>query len=249
MKPTSRIILKSTFPSQVTSWIFNKIENENVGIAIRLVNTYCLGLAVLDKEYSEILSGPGINLPDGKPLIMDNLLRFGGSRKAKQIRGADLMRSVLDASSENQIGHFFIGSTDKVLAELDSKIRHDYRLTNLEFHQPGQVSRASTPNHELILKIRNSNSKIVWVGLGTPNQDFFAQRLAQQLPVVVIAVGAAFDFISNEKKEAHPLIIRLGVEWVFRLLTEPKRLLKRYLLVSPLWLIFPVFRQMEWESL
>jgi len=244
--PTIRVL--STNLDEITSWILRGIQKGSVGEAVRLVNTYSFGLAVLDKQYSRVLSGPGINIPDGKPLILAHNFKLTRGRDAAQIRGIDLLRSVLTASYKTQTKHFFLGSTDDVLEKMAFNIRNDFGLTNLEFHQPGIISKSSVPSQILISKIKESESKIVWVGLGTPNQDFFARELADLLPVIVIAVGAAFDFLSHEKKEAHPLLIKFGVEWLFRLFSEPKRLTKRYLLISPLWLMFLLSRKIHWES-
>jgi N-acetylglucosaminyldiphosphoundecaprenol N-acetyl-beta-D-mannosaminyltransferase len=219
-----------------------------MGKAVRLVNTYSLGLAVLDKKYLGILSGPGINVPDGKPLILAHNFQLTRNRDATQIRGIDLLRSVLSASYKTQTKHFFIGSTDHVLEKMALNIRNDFGITNSEFYQPGIISKSSIPSQNLISRIKESQSNIVWVGLGTPNQDFFAKKLADQLPVIVIAIGAAFDFLSREKKEAHPLLIKFGVEWLFRLLSEPKRLMKRYLLISPLSLRLLFSQKIYWES-
>jgi N-acetylglucosaminyldiphosphoundecaprenol N-acetyl-beta-D-mannosaminyltransferase len=242
------IKVQSTSLQETTNWILRGIYNETNGRVIRLVNSYSLGLALLDKQYADILSGPGTNIPDGKPLVIARNFNLARSRNANQIRGIDLLRSVLSASYKNQERHFFIGSTDQVLEKMALMIRNQYGLVNVEFYQPGIVSRSSMPSQGLISRIKESNSKIVWVGLGTPNQDFFAKKLADELSVFVISVGAAFDFLSEVKKEAHPLFIKFGVEWLFRLFSEPKRLIKRYLLISPLWLMFLFTRQIFWES-
>lgn len=78
--------------------------------------------------------------------------------------------------------------------------------------------------------IRRSGANITWVGLGTLAQDFEAQRLAQSVPEVAVAVAAAFDFVARTKKEAPNWMIRFGLEWTFRFISEPKRLWKRYLI-------------------
>ena len=78
-------------------------------------------------------------------------------------------------------------------------------------------------------RIRRSRATMVWDGLGTPHQDFEVQRLAAHLPVAALAVGAAFEFIAGTKPQAPLWMQRSGVEWVFRLASEPKRLARRYL--------------------
>ena len=247
-KPES-VLLKNTNLDEVTNWILHKDLSGQSGIPIRLVNTFSLGLATLDLEYLRLLSGNGVNLPDGKPPVVFNNLFRRKKLKSEQIRGIDLLNSVLSQSKSTGKGHFFLGSTDKVLDKMAINVFEEFGLTNVTFHQPGFISRNSSPSPDLIEKIRNSGSHIVWVGLGTPNQDFFAKRLADELPMLVIAIGAAFDYLSKEKKVANPFLVKLGLEWFFRLYSEPKRLVKRYLIISPLWLALLITRKIKWDSI
>jgi N-acetylglucosaminyldiphosphoundecaprenol N-acetyl-beta-D-mannosaminyltransferase len=82
--------------------------------------------------------------------------------------------------------------------------------------------------HERDERIRASGATIVWVGLGTPKQDYEAQRIATSLPVVAVAIGAAFDFLAGTKAQAPLWVQRSGLEWAFRLASEPRRLGRRY---------------------
>ena len=88
-------------------------------------------------------------------------------------------------------------------------------------------------------RILKSDAEIVWVGLGTPKQDYEAARLAGRLSMVFIAVGAAFDFVAGHKNEAPTLVQRAGLEWAYRLISEPRRLWRRYLFgnVRFLWAV------------
>lgn len=249
MQVPVRVFLKNTNLEDVTKWIVSQDLSGQSGIPIRLVNTFSLGLATLDHNYLGLLSGNGINLPDGKPLVVFNNLFRRKEVKSQQIRGIDLLNSVLTESKSAGIGHFFLGSTDEVLDKMATNIYEEFGLTNVFFHQPGFIARTSEPSPDLIEKIRNSGSHIVWVGLGTPNQDFFAKRLADELPMLVIAIGAAFDFLSKNKKVANPIVVKIGLEWAFRLFSEPKRLVKRYLFISPLWLALLITRKIKWDSI
>jgi N-acetylglucosaminyldiphosphoundecaprenol N-acetyl-beta-D-mannosaminyltransferase len=83
---------------------------------------------------------------------------------------------------------------------------------------------------EMVARIKGAQADIVWVGLGTPKQDVFVSQLRDSIGVPLVAVGAAFDFVAGTKPMAPPWIQRHGLEWAFRLATEPRRLWKRYLL-------------------
>jgi len=87
-----------------------------------------------------------------------------------------------------------------------------------------------TEEHELAGRIADAGADVVWVGLGTPRQDLFVDRFRGLVPVTLIAIGAAFDFHAGTKRQAPRVVQRFGFEWLFRLITEPRRLWKRYLI-------------------
>jgi N-acetylglucosaminyldiphosphoundecaprenol N-acetyl-beta-D-mannosaminyltransferase len=199
---------------------------EKCGQAYHLINSYSLVCASEDVMLKHVFTQDRL-LCDGKPLT--HLLRHA-NKGITQIRGADLMRSVI-ASSTDKNRHFFLGSTDENLSKLVFKARDLNR--NLEisgWHSPAFTNDYEENLEFWINQIQNSRSTIVWVGLGTPKQDFVAYRIAKELPVKVIAIGAAFDFLTGNIPEAPRLIQLIGLEWFFRLLREPKRLGNRYIL-------------------
>jgi N-acetylglucosaminyldiphosphoundecaprenol N-acetyl-beta-D-mannosaminyltransferase len=125
--------------------------------------------------------------------------------------------------------HYFLGGTPETLATL----AHNATSTNPDLKLAGLHSppfRPQTPIEyaQMLVEIRRCDPDLVWVGLGTPRQDFEAERISRELPVVTIAVGAAFDFASGNKAEAPTWLRGSGFEWVFRLATEPSRLWRRY---------------------
>ncbi|GAA5193163.1 hypothetical protein GCM10023346_17170 [Arthrobacter gyeryongensis] len=136
----------------------------------------------------------------------------------------------MDIGRNSNVKHFLLGSTNDTLRKLNEELTSRYPGIEIV----GQLSppfRDQSPS-ELAAQdkfISDSEAQIVWVGLGTPKQDFEVLRLANRLPVVAVAVGAAFDFVAGTKKEAPVWIRKIGFEWLFRLLSEPRRLWRRYL--------------------
>jgi N-acetylglucosaminyldiphosphoundecaprenol N-acetyl-beta-D-mannosaminyltransferase len=199
------------------------------GKHVHLVNAYTVALADKDPSLAHTLGGESINLPDGRPLTWVSRLRRDDA-PLTQIRGKTLFLDVFDRGRAYQLRHYLLGSTEEVLQKLEVNLLSAY---------PGAliVGRYSPPFHPLSdheigqqdEDIRKSSAQIVWVGLGTPKQDFEVKRLADTLPVVAVAVGAAFDFTAGTSKEAPRILVPLGLEWVYRLLTEPRRLWRRYL--------------------
>ena len=195
----------------------------------RLINAYNLALADVDHNYQRLLLSSGVNLPDGRPLAL--ILRLlNRSPDFEQVRGPSLFRECLDQGRDKGLRHYFLGGTSETLGALICEAERQFPGLKVvgsaspPFRPMTPAERLSQDEH-----IRASGADIVWVGLGTPKQDFEAARICRQLRVTTVAVGAAFDFLARTKREAHPLLRQLGLEWVHRLATEPQRLWRRYL--------------------
>lgn len=196
--------------------------------AIRLMNAYCVALASDDPEYFALVTSSGINYPDGAPVAW--VMRRGGTPEAKQVRGPSFFLKVIELGTARGMRHYFFGTTDETLSLLEERLKKDQPdvvVAGLGAAPFGPVSEILTD--EVVEEIRATNPDIVWVGLGTPKQDFVAVELAKRLGVPCAGVGAAFDFAAGTQPEAHPLIRRFGLEWAYRLSTEPRRLWRRYL--------------------
>jgi N-acetylglucosaminyldiphosphoundecaprenol N-acetyl-beta-D-mannosaminyltransferase len=225
LKPTT--FLGLTFqPLQIQELSKAIAESPTVrGVSYHFVNSYSIVCAsrssLVHQAYSQ-----GFLVCDGKPL---NLVLRRSKNDFPRVRGADFMRIILrDQSSKNR--HFFLGSTQDVLEDLiiQAKKNND-RLDVAGFYAPPFKEDLSGLATEIALKIADSKATCVWVGLGTPKQDVFSAELARILNVHVFAVGAAFDFLAGQKMEAPFIFQKLGLEWLFRLVLEPRRLGKRYL--------------------
>lgn len=198
------------------------------GTAIHLANAYTIALADKDHHYRDAISS-GTALPDGKPITWISRLR-GDSRPLSQTRGPSLFESVFDHGRTRGVRHYLLGSTPEVLRLLQS---------NLETRYPGvQIVGVESPAFRPLTdterlaqdaRIHESGAHIVWVGLGTPKQDYEVARIAASLPVTAIAIGAAFDFVAGTVRPAPSWMSRVGLEWLYRLLREPRRLWRRYL--------------------
>lgn len=195
-------------------------------LAVHLCNAYTLTLSDRDPAYAASLGGASLNLVDGTPVTW-YYRALTGRRAQGPVRGPSFMRRMLD---EPGIKHFLYGGTADVLAGLRATIQEEHPCADLV----GAIAPPFAPlqEHEftrLAAALKETKAQIVWVGLGTPKQDYLVQRLAAETGVVAIGVGAAFDFLSGHKREAPALLHRSGFEWTHRLATEPRRLWRRYL--------------------
>jgi N-acetylglucosaminyldiphosphoundecaprenol N-acetyl-beta-D-mannosaminyltransferase len=201
------------------------------GTDVHLCNAYTLALADRDPELHGVLCRSALNLPDGQPVVWANQLLYRMTQLPNaRTCGPDLMLDVFTLGQDIGIRHYLLGSTPQVLDSLQRELHR-------RFPQALVVGACSPPFRPLSVRelhdqerdMLASGADIVWVGLGTPKQDVHAAALASGLPVVCAAVGAAFDFVAGHKRRAPHWMRSSGLEWIFRLICEPRRLWRRYL--------------------
>jgi N-acetylglucosaminyldiphosphoundecaprenol N-acetyl-beta-D-mannosaminyltransferase len=205
---------------------------------VSLTGAHGIVTAQLDHRFRETLRGFFLNLPDGMPGVFFG--RRKGAKNMQRCYGPDVFREVIKRSANLPINHFLCGGKDGVAEEL--------KLVCLNrFGNSRCVGTFSPPFREMTHEefvslgeaINTSGADIVWVGMSTPKQELFARKLAGYISVhFIITVGAAFDFHTARLRQAPRFVQRIGMEWFFRLLMEPRRLFKRYLLVVPLFLYY-----------
>jgi N-acetylglucosaminyldiphosphoundecaprenol N-acetyl-beta-D-mannosaminyltransferase len=198
---------------------------------VHLCNAYTLALAEERADLASALQADAANLPDGTPLMW--WARRKGISAAERVYGPDLMEATLDASIPFGTQHYLYGSTPEVLAALETAIARRW---------PGAkvVGSESPPFRELsdaevtqsVRRAERLGADVVWVGMGTPKQDLLVHRMSAISDKTFVAVGAAFDFIAGTKSQAPRWVMRIGMEWFYRLVSEPGRLWKRYLVYN-----------------
>ena len=199
-------------------------------LAVHLVNAGTLSLARHDDALAALLERADLNLPDGMPLVWIARKRLGLAHMVDRCYGPDLMLATLDAGRAHGLKHYFYGSSPEVVERLAANLRA--RFPGLEIagvESPPFRPLTDEESAALVERVRGSGADVVWVGLGTPKQDVFVDAYRDRLGAALVAVGAAFDFHAGTKKQAPAWVQRIGMEWAFRLLAEPGRLWKRYL--------------------
>jgi exopolysaccharide biosynthesis WecB/TagA/CpsF family protein len=201
------------------------------GVDIHLCNAYTLALADKDHGYKAMLQKAAINFPDGKSVVWANKLRHRRSAIPNdRVYGPDLFLDVFDKGQDLRLRHYLLGSTPQVLADLETELRRRFPKAQIVgVESPPFRTLTEQEIAEQIARLVESTAQVIWVGLGTPKQDWESSRLAEEMPAVFLAVGAAFDFVAGKKRQAPLWMQRNGLEWLFRLATEPRRLWKRYL--------------------
>jgi N-acetylglucosaminyldiphosphoundecaprenol N-acetyl-beta-D-mannosaminyltransferase len=190
-----------------------------------------------DPVFKKILNEAFLCTPDGMPMVWAG--KLNGRREMSRVYGPDLMLDVCAWSEQSGCRHFFYGGADGVAELLVDKLRTRFPKLQVAgtFTPP---FRPLNPDEEKKLQdqIRDGRPDILWVGLSTPKQEKFMAEYLPKLDVTLMAgVGAAFDFHSGRVKQAPRWMQRSGLEWFYRLCSEPRRLAKRYLRNNPLFII------------
>ena len=201
-----------------------------------LTGVHGVSVAQSDAEFRRILNRAFLCTPDGMPLV------WVGRRQGKQLMdrvyGPDLMLAVMEASEEAGWRHFFYGGADGTARMLGARLLERFpKLQIAGIYEP--PFRPLNAEEEQVLRdqVRAARPDIFWVGLSTPKQERFMARNLEQLDVTLMfGVGAAFDFHAGKVRQAPRWMQRSGLEWLFRLGCEPRRLWKRYLKNNPLFL-------------
>ena len=184
-----------------------------------------------DASFREILNAADCVVPDGMPLVW--LGRRQGFSLQRRVYGPELLETFCQTTG-TKYRHFFYGGVAGVADALADALEHLYGIRIAGTYSPPFRPLTEGEDREIVAMIRAATPDILWVGLSTPKQErwMYAHRVGLGVPVMV-GVGAAFDIHSGGKKRAPRWMQEHGLEWLFRLLQEPRRLWRRYLLLGP----------------
>jgi exopolysaccharide biosynthesis WecB/TagA/CpsF family protein len=195
-----------------------------------------------DPEHRFRLNSLNLLVPDGQPVRWAlNLIHKTGL--ADRVYGPNLTLRLLGAAEENDLPVYFYGTTENTLGSLQARLQRLYPGLRVAGMEPSRF-RKLTPDErsDLVERVRGSGARMLFVGLGCPRQEVFAFELRPLVSMPIIAVGAAFPFIAGTLSQAPPWMQRRGLEWLFRLMQEPRRLWRRYLVTNAQF-VFTIARQ------
>jgi N-acetylglucosaminyldiphosphoundecaprenol N-acetyl-beta-D-mannosaminyltransferase len=186
-----------------------------------------------DAGHMRALRGADLIVADGTPLVWISRLR--GERRLRRVAGADLLAAVCERSEEEGWSHYFYGGAEGVAGRLASRLaRHYPRINIAGTYSPPFRPLTEAETRADIARINSSGADIVWIGLGCPKQEAWMAANSQGLAGrILIGVGAAFDFHAGNIERAPRWMCDNGLEWLYRLASEPRRLWRRYLVLGP----------------
>ena len=205
-------------------------------------NVHTTVMAADDAEYRKVLNGSAATFPDGKP-IADTMLGRGLG-EAERVAGPDLMAELFRYSQGSGKKHFFYGSTEETLAGLKKNLAEKYPYMNVVgMYSPPFRELTEEEDTAIVDMINASGADYVWIGLGAPRQEKWMAAHQGRIKGLMLGVGAGFDFHAGTVKRAPSILQTLGLEWLYRLCSDPKRLLKRYLITNTKFIIYTTFRK------
>ncbi len=212
-------------------------------LTIAVCNVHSVMSARRDPALRDALTSADVATPDGVPLVWT--LRRVADPSQQRVYGPDLMRRALIESVERGWRHYLYGSTPETLDRLVASIADIAPEADVVgFYSPPFTPPSAEQDAADTQRIRESGADIVWVGLGMPKQELWMHRMTDELPgMALVGVGAAFDFIAGTVEEAPAWMMRSGLEWLYRLSREPRRLWRRYIWNNPMFMVL-VTRQL-----
>ncbi len=212
---------------------FDSVRGEYICVS----NVHTTVMAHDDPQYYKVQTESFMSVPDGKPLSMVGKKKYPDMDR---VTGPDLMRRVFDESKERSLRHYFYGNSKENLEKLIESLKINYPWLVIAGYEPS-VFRDMTEEEETALAARINQTKpdFVWVALGAPRQELFCHRMKHRIKGLMVGVGGAFNVLAGIVPEAPGWMQKLSLEWLFRLIQEPRRLFKRYAVTNTrfIWLL------------
>lgn len=246
---TNRILgvnIAITNMQETVNLIMDHLEDIR-GQFICLSNVHTTVMAEKDAEYRKIQNSAFLALPDGSPLALVQRLR--GYRSAEQVAGPDLMPALWKATEHTAYSHYFYGSTPETIEALQKNLGSRYpELKIAGMEAPPFRPLTEEEDRQAVERINASGADFVWVGLGAPKQEKWMYEHWGRIHGVMFGVGAGFDFHAGTVKRAPDWMRRHYLEWLYRLVQDPKRLWKRYVQTNGKFLLLSVKDAFVWKK-
>jgi exopolysaccharide biosynthesis WecB/TagA/CpsF family protein len=190
----------------------------------------------MDTIHARRLNGLDLVVPDGQP-VRWALWWLYGKRLPDRVYGPNLTLRVTQAFAERGLSVYLYGSNEATLSKFARNLTQSFPGLQIAGMEPSKFRKLTEDERlELVNRIQASGANAVFLGLGCPRQETWAYEYRNLLKIPILAVGAAFDFHAGTLPQAPQLMQDMGLEWLYRLIQEPKRLWQRYVILNPLYL-------------
>jgi N-acetylglucosaminyldiphosphoundecaprenol N-acetyl-beta-D-mannosaminyltransferase len=211
----------------------HQLARSGVGAYVCVSNVHMCMETLDDKNFRSVVNSADLVIPDGRPISWAQKLL--GYSNAEQVRGQDIMNEICRLSGkENLTIGFYGGDSNEVLSQVVSNLKSTFPDIRIAYtYSPPFRPLTSDEDEQVVKDINDLGVDVLFVGIGCPKQERWMAEHKDRVQCVMLGVGAAFDFIAGSKKHAPRWMQKMGLEWLFRLVSEPRRLWKRYLKQNP----------------
>lgn len=224
----------SGYTESLASWI----ERGTSCHWLACINPHSYALSLKDPEFAQALRDANWRIPDGIGIILASHIQRGILRQ--RITGYDIFTALHERLSRTLGARvFFLGSTEATLTVIRDKMTRDYPNIHVvgAYSPPFKACFDAAENDEMVRIINEARPDVVWVGMTAPKQEKWIHQNIYRLNAKFVgAIGAVFDFYSGRVKRSNPLFQKIGLEWLPRLLREPRRLWKRMFISAPIFI-------------
>lgn len=227
--------------ARIATW-----AHANESRSVCICNVHSVVSARLDPAFAAAAHGCDLRTPDGAPVAW--LMRRLGQAGQARIDGPDLMWRYCAHAERAGEAIFLYGSTPATLARLQRRLKEHFPgLRIAGAHSPPFRPLTEAEDAEVVRMIAASGASTVWVSLGCPKQELWMQAHRGRIPAVMIGVGAAFDYHAGTLRRAPTWMQSHGLEWLFRLVMEPRRLWRRYLTTNSIFVVAALWQWLQWQ--
>ena len=229
-------ILK-TYISEISIKEVSSLLNTKNSLKVAICNTNTVIRSYRDETLGEIINSFDIKTPDGFPIAKSSSILYDNNQR--RVDGYNVLLTTIREGLEKNTSHYFFGSEDYILKKVIQNLEKDFPLINIVGSLSPPVTEFNKLTEEQYIQdIQNVNPDIVWVSLGFPKQEMFIELLQKKYRMEsnFVGIGAVFEWVAGTKVKAPEFIANLGLEWLLRLVQEPRRLFKRYFIDNFLFL-------------
>ena len=217
----------------------SKLLNSEKSLLVAVCNVNTVVTCYKNENINKIINSFDIKCPDGFPIAKSSKLLY--KNRQERVDGYNLFYETIKKGLENNTSHYFFGNTDKVTNKMISKLKKEFPKINISGYTcPPFLDLEKLTEDKYINDLKTKNPDIIWVSLGFPKQEQFINKLKSEVGLNsnFVGIGAVFEWVAGTKVKAPEILANIGLEWIFRLLQEPKRLYKRYFIDNSLFIIY-----------
>lgn len=236
IKKSNRVRVVSLFPDVIN----HESAIAKVAELVKAGNGGCVCFSTVhmameahdNPEFAKIVNGADLIIADGMPVVW--MQKLQGAKGASRVRANDLMIMLCEFAEKNNLSVGFYGGRRKVIDAILERAKKDYPNLRIAYaFSPPFRALTEAEDAKIIEEINRAKPDILFTGLGCPKQEIWMSAHKDKIKSVMLGVGASFDFYAGNVKESPEWMGKLGLEWLFRLTQEPKRLWRRYLILNP----------------